>query len=304
MKNEENILKWLNRELSEEEISRLKKSDDFSILEKIAHYSKQIDTPKVDVEKAYEDFLAKTETTKKQGKVIRFNFKNVYKYAAALLILCTTSYFLLFNTTQEFETSFAETKTFTLPDNSEVSLNANSSVTFSDKNWDDNRNLDLEGEAFFKVAKGKKFTVKTEIGDITVLGTQFNVKERDNYFEVKTYEGKVKVDFKNTAVTLTKGKLFRVINNKIDTTSTFDVNQKSWLQNESVFKSTPLQFVFAEIENQFGYTIKTEAIDTTKLYSGGFSHKDINIALQSVTIPLQLSYKIDGKTITIYKYED
>lgn len=304
MKNKENILKWLNRELSEEETLRLKKSDDYSTLEKIAHYSQQIDTPKVDVEKVYADFLAQTETTKKQGKVIRFNFKNVYKYAAALVILCTTSYFLLFNTTQEFKTSFAETKTFALPDNSEVSLNSNSNISFSDKNWENNRNLDLEGEAFFKVAKGKKFTVKTEIGDVTVLGTEFNVKERDNYFEVKTYEGKVKVDFNNTSVTLIKGKLFRVMNNKIDTTSTFDISENSWLQKESVFKSTPLEFVLAEIENQFGYTIKTKNIDTTKLYSGGFSHKDINIALQSVTIPLQLSYKIDGKTITIYEYED
>lgn len=304
MKNEDNILKWLNGELSEKEVLRLKKSNDFSTLEKIEHYSKQIDIPKVDVEKSYSDFLALTKTTKKQGKVIRFNFKNLYKYAAALALLLTTSYFLFFNNSKEINTSFAETKTFNLPDNSEVILNANSSISFNNKNWQDNRNLKLEGEAFFKVAKGKVFTVETKIGEVTVLGTQFNVKKRENFFEVKTYEGKVKVAYNNSEVTLTKGQLFRVNNNKIDTISIFNINDVSWLQNESTFKSMPLQLVLQELENQFGYNINAENIDTSKLFTGGFSHTDIHKALQSVTIPLQLSYKIEGKNITIYNYED
>ena len=59
-----------------------------------------------------------------------------------------------------------------------------------------------------------------------------------------------------------------------------------------------------EIENQFGYTIETKDIDLDILYSGGFTHADINIALQSVTIPLQLSYKIEGEKIIIFNYDN
>lgn len=304
MKNENDILKWLNREASDEELTRLNKTNDFNTLEKIAHYSSQIDTPKVDVEKALADLKLKTKNTSKKGTVIPFNYKKLYKYAAAIVVLLTTSYFLLFNSNNtNFKTAFAETKNFNLPDNSEVILNANSEITYAKKDWQENRNLTLEGEAFFKVEKGKKFTVNTELGEVTVLGTQFNVKERTNYFEVKTYEGLVSVTYKDSLIKLPKGTIFKVINGIIDTNTTFDLNEKSWLQKESNFKSTELRFVLDEIENQFGYTIITQAVDLDILYSGGFTHTDVNIALQSVTIPLQLSYKIDGKKITIFNHD-
>lgn len=303
MEEKKDILKWLNRENSDEELTRLKKSNEFKTLEKIAHYSSQIDTPKVDVEKALKDVKLRTQKTTKKGKVVSLNFKKFYKYAAAVVVLLTTSYFFLFNNEANFKTQFAQTKNFNLPDNSEVMLNANSEISYSKKDWQDSRNLTLDGEAFFKVQKGKKFIVNTEIGAVTVLGTQFNVKERKNYFEVKTYEGLVSVAYNDTLVKLPKGTLFKVVNGVIDMNNTFNVNEKSWLQKESNFKSTALKFVLEEIENQFDYTIETKGLDLEILYSGGFTHTNVNIALQSVTIPLQLSYKIDGKKITIYKYD-
>lgn len=303
MENNKDILKWLNRDISDEELLRLKETEGFDTLEKIAHYTSQIETPKVNVENALADLKLKTQNKTKKGKVVAFNFNKVFKYAAVIAVLLTTSYFLLYNNDTNYTTEFAETKTFNLPDNSEVILNANSNVSYVKKEWENNRNLTLDGEAFFKVQKGEKFTVNTEIGNVTVLGTQFNVKERANYFEVKTYEGLVSVTYKDTLVKLPKGTIFKVVNGIIDTNTTFDTTEKSWLQKESNFKSTQLKFVLKEIENQFGYTITTNNINLETLYSGGFTHLDINVALQSVTIPLQLSYKIDGKTITIFTYD-
>lgn len=302
MEDKNDILKWLNRETSDEDLVRLKETDDFKTLEKIAHYSAQIETPKVDVKEALAALKIKTQNSSKKGKVVHFNFKQLYKYAAAIVVLFATSYFLLFNKTSSFKTEFAQTKTFNLPDNSEVVLNANSKIIYSKKDWEKRRNLTLEGEAYFKVQKGKKFTVNTAIGEVTVLGTQFNVKERANYFEVKTFEGLVSVTYKGKEIKLPIGSVFKVVNGVIDATNTFDVNEKSWLQKESNFKSIALRFVLAEIENQFEYTIETKDVDLDILYSGGFTHTDINIALQSITIPLQLSYKIDGKKITIFNY--
>jgi len=303
MENQKDILKWLNRGTSAEELARVKEAEDFKTLEKIAHYATQIETPKVDVKKALSDLKLKTQNTSKKAKVVQFNFKKIYKYAAAVAVLLTTSYFLLFNNTSSFKTTFAQTKTFNLPDKSEVLLNANSEISYAKNDWKKNRNLTLSGEAYFKVQKGKKFTVTTTIGAVTVLGTQFNVKERENYFEVKTYEGLVSVLYNDTLVKLPRGTIFKVVNGIIDTNNTFDVDEKSWLQKESNFKSTALGFVLAEIENQFDYKIETKNVDLDILYSGGFTHTDVNIALQSITIPLQLSYKINGNKITIFNYD-
>ena len=302
MENNNNLLKWLNRETSDDNLAPLKETEGFKTIEKIAHYSSQIETPKVDVAKAHEDFKLKKQNTAKKGKVIQFNFKKLSKYAAAVVLLFTTSYFLLFNNNSAFKTALAQTKSFNLPDNSKVVLNANSEISYVKKEWKKKRNLTLKGEAYFKVQKGKKFTVNTRLGKVTVLGTQFNVKERENYFEVKTYEGLVRVAYKDTVVLLPKGSLFKVVNGVVDTANAFDIYEKSWLQKESNFKSTSLGFVLAEIENQFDYKIETKDVDLDVLYTGGFTHTDINIALQSVTIPLQLSYKIDGKKITLFNY--
>ena len=304
MEDKNNILKWLNRETSDEELARLQESKDFKTLEKIAHYASQIETPKVNVDKALEDFKLRTQKTAKKGRIIPFNFKQISKYAAIIVVLLTTSYFLFFNNETSFKTQFSQTKTFNLPDNSEVILNSNSTITFNKNKWKSNRHLTLDGEAYFKVQKGEKFTVNTEIGEVTVLGTKFNVKERTNYFEVKTYEGLVSVAYKDTLVKLSKGTIFKVLNGTIDTVNTFDIKENSWLQKESNFKSTALRFVLKEIENQFGYSIETKDIDLDILYSGGFTHADVNIALQSVTIPLQLSYKIEGEKIIIFNYDN
>lgn len=304
MKDDKYILKWLNGEqLSDEELVLLKKEGDFKTLEKIAHYSSQIETPKVDINKALKEFENKKTTTTKKGKVVPFSFTKLYKYAAAVAVILVSSYFLFFNNETNYNTQFAEIKTIDLPDASEVILNANSSLSFKKKTWNQNRDLQLNGEAFFKVKKGKSFTVNTSVGKVTVLGTQFNVKERKNYFEVKTFEGLVSVSYNDTLVTLPKGKMFKVINGKIDTLNTFNTNSKYWLQKESNFTSVPLQHVLNELQNQYNYTIKTKNVDLEQLYTGGFTHNDINIALQAITIPLQLSYEIEENNITIYKYD-
>ncbi len=105
----------------------------------------------------------------------------------------------------------AEKTAVELPDLSQVKLNAQSRLTFNKKSWNKKREVVLDGEAYFKVAKGSKFSVITKDGTVTVLGTQFNVKHRDNYFEVVCFEGSVGVEYKESSVTLKPGYSFLII---------------------------------------------------------------------------------------------
>jgi ferric-dicitrate binding protein FerR (iron transport regulator) len=91
--------------------------------------------------------------------------------------LLTSAYFLFYNTTSSFETQIAQTKTFHLPDDSEVLLNAASKITFNEKIID-KRTLKEKPQV-----KGQTFS-KTQLMVLKVLGTHFNVKQRKNYFEV------------------------------------------------------------------------------------------------------------------------
>jgi hypothetical protein len=50
----------------------------------------------------------------------------------------------------------------------------------------------------------------------------------------------------------------------------------------------PLDQVIAELERQYDIKIKSDGVDTTKLFTGSFTHSNQKIAVESVTIPLKL----------------
>ncbi|WP_296313094.1 FecR family protein [Winogradskyella sp. UBA3174] len=302
METENDILKWFNGEMSTEDFKKLHPNEDFSVLEKLGFYTKQFDVPNINAQEAFEDFKVK-HFKKEETKVLSLNFKSFLKIAAILLIMLTSSYFVFFNNTRSYATKIAQTETLTLPDNSQVILNAKSSLSFSKKNWRSNRTLNLDGEAYFMVSKGEKFTVNTDAGSVQVLGTQFNIKERKNYFEVKCYEGSVSVTQNGKTTLLTLGKTFRVVNGDIVNIKDFNIKNPAWLTQESTFENVPLWQVIDELEIQYDMTITAKSIDTSKLFSGSFTHTDQNIALQSVTIPLNINYEIIDKQVEFYSYE-
>jgi ferric-dicitrate binding protein FerR (iron transport regulator) len=79
-----------------------------------------------------------------------------------------------------------------LPDGSIAYLNNNSSIEF-DRNFGQ-RIVKQDGEVFFDVRKGDSpFIVKTELGEIQVLGTKFNVRSDNNELEVEVQEGTVEL---------------------------------------------------------------------------------------------------------------
>ena len=130
MKNENNILKWFDNELSEQDVKDLNQSENIETLEKIAFYSQQMQAPQVDAQKALADFKER-KLTKKEPKVIPLNFKTFMKVAAVLVVMLTSSYFLFFNNNMAFETQIAQNETLILPDNSEVILNASSKLNYN-----------------------------------------------------------------------------------------------------------------------------------------------------------------------------
>ncbi|WP_210464289.1 FecR family protein [Rufibacter roseolus] len=118
----------------------------------------------------------------------------------ALVVLSIALYYLMQRgqgETIRYATQYGEVKSVLLPDGSEVTLNANSSLSFK-KPWDAEftREVTLKGEAFFKVThqqNDQKFKVKlADTVSIEVLGTQFTATKRPHDTKVVLNEGKVK----------------------------------------------------------------------------------------------------------------
>ncbi|MCB0398785.1 MAG: FecR domain-containing protein [Winogradskyella sp.] len=293
MTREELIQKWLDHSLNSEEQKAFEQLEDYKDLMQLNSALQSFKSPEFSVDKNYDALKPKLST-----KTSQYWYKPLLKIAA-ILAICFSVYYYTTTLDSTFNTEIASQTTIELPDASEVILNANSNLVFNENNWDNKRDVQLTGEAFFKVAKGERFNVVTKDGIVSVLGTQFNVKQRDGFFEVRCYEGLVGVKTKDSYTELQPGNGLRIIDGKLFANEKEITTQPSWLRGESIFTNTPLKHVITELENYYDIKIVVDKADANRLYTGGFTHKNLDLALQSVTIPLNLSYSKSGTSIVL-----
>ncbi len=295
MKREDLIQKWLNHELNAEEFEAFKNLEDYDALVNMDRHLKAFKAPEYHTSEELNIVLNQIKSPKTMSQ----NWVRAAIRIAAVVVICFSVYYSLTLDTTISTLAANKEANIELPDASIVSLNASSSVIFNRHNWSNKRKVELEGEAFFKVAKGSKFEVKTEAGTVTVLGTQFNIKHRDNYFEVICYEGKVGVTYQNQETTLLAGDSFLMIDGKLIAKEKEKLATPSWLNNESQFISLPYSIVLDEFERQYNVKIDPTDVDVTQLFTGGFSHNNIDVALQAITLPLHVTYSKNKNTITL-----
>lgn len=207
----------------------------------------------------------RTKNVRKRRRVVRY----WPAIAASVLALVVTVW--LFRSQMSvgedtYSTSFAEMAEYPLPDGSLVSLNANSRIRLSET-WEEGaqREVWLEGEAYFKVAKKAsgeaKFIVHTNGPDIEVLGTQFNVNTRQDRTLVFLEEGRIQL--KND-----RGDLMKVMEpgdlaDYSGGTADFFANVDSgkyllWLKGYFTTEDLTYEEVIARIEEIYGVEMQIE----------------------------------------------
>lgn len=295
MKREILISKWLNNDLNDQELEAFKKLQDYDDLVKLSNSVQAFKANEYDSSKELERIL---KTIKPSTKKSTHWFKPAMQ-VAAILALCFSLYYYTTTLDTTITTDVAQKTTIELPDASTVSLNAKTFLAYNKKTWKHERDVELDGEAFFKVHKGSTFNVKTKAGTVTVFGTQFNVKQRDHYFEVICYEGIVGITYNSQLTKLKAGDSFLIIDGKLIAKEKENRSTPSWLNNESQFKSLPYKEVLSEFERQYNVTFVAQNIDTKQLFTGSFAHNNIEIALKSITLPLHLTYSKTNNTVTL-----
>ncbi len=296
MNREELISKWLDNDLNEQELKAFKNLEDYDDLVMLNTGLQAFKADDYDTSKELENVLSKIKSTKSQTTT---HWIKSFMRVAAILAVCFSLYYYTTTLDTTITTAVAQKTTVELPDASSVSLNAESLLAFNKNHWKKERDVELEGEAFFKVAKGSSFNVKTKSGTVTVYGTQFNVKQRNNYFEVICYEGLVGVTHKSKEIKLKPGDSFLIIDGKTIAKEKENRATPSWLNNESTFKSLPFKTIVAEFERQYDVDITLMKIDSTQLFTGSFTHNNLEIALKSITLPLHLTYSKTNNTIIL-----
>jgi len=301
MKKELLIQKWLDDELNAAELKAFKALPEYDSYTKLSEKAKLFKDTSYNVSVEFEKLNSTIKKRKQATKTVQW-IKPLLRVAAVFIIGLAVYYSPIYGDMATVNTLASNTASIELPDNSKVKLNAASSLKFEKRNWKKKREVNLVGEAYFKVEKGSQFDVVTWLGKVSVLGTQFNVKQRVNYFEVICYEGLVSVSFKGKEIKLPAGKTFKLIDGVIIEGETKDA-APSWSENNiSSFKSVPYSEVIKEFERQYNIKVETNNIDSEQLFTGSFTNNDEELALKSITLPLQLKFnKTNNATIVLTK---
>lgn len=300
--NNEFIKDWLEGKISQQELQSKKEKGDSDVLqyEELITRSAGLKVPEsTSKAEAWQKLSARIKSegteTISGAKVVKMNTWFYYSIAASVSLLAVV--FFVFSKTT-VSTQMAETRVFSLPDGSEVTLNANSKLNVPRFVWIGDRKVTLDGEAFFNVTKGKTFMVESEAGTVTVLGTSFNVNARAKVYEVACYTGKVKVSSNKNEVLLTQGLFTTLKDQTLTRAEMFDYDKTTWRDGDFHFEGKPLRVVLDELERQFGIEIVFTG-DDTRLYTGYFNNKNIEQALDMVCKPMALNYYREQNKIFI-----
>ncbi len=284
--NEQYLSDWLAGKLSDDQLRELVSETDFLAYQQIKNILGNSTVVAPDSAASF-DTIKKKLAEKKSAppkKVIP-----LWTYAVAACLIVTLGWYQFYFLSNEVQTLVGTSKTITLKDNSKVTLNAKSKVLYANL-FQYNRTIQLEGEAFFEVEKGRSFTVKTDLGEVKVLGTKFNVTSFDDYFEVVCYEGKVRVETKQRTTILTQGESVRFYNGSFENWADATLQQPLWMDGETAFKKVPMKYVMSKFEDQFDVEVAFPKSVENITFTGSFTHKNRETALQSICIPLQLKY--------------
>jgi len=223
------------------------------------------------------------------------------KIASVLLIGVFTTYFLLAPeevtpSMQSLYVPHGQRAELFLSDGTEVWLNSGTTLTFPEHFSGKSRNITLDGEGYFKVAKDKNrpFIVHTGKYDVRVLGTEFNLKSyaKNNYFETALIEGSVEVlsDYQ-PPVRLMKNETVYLSEDKLLKGSINDFNYFKWREGLICFEKENLSSLFKKLELYYDVQI---VIENERLlnwsYTGKFRIKD---GVEHVLRVLQLRHAFE-----------
>ncbi len=270
----------------------------------------------------------------------------VFRWASAAAVFITAAFLALKwhkppepelqpETLQQLATQYGAKSQLVLPDGTRVWLNAGSKLDYPKQFTGTNREVTLEGEAYFDVTANKQhpFWVHTRAFTVKVVGTAFNVRAYADEDSAATslIRGSVEVELtankKNTVLLRPNEKLtvpvaasdqefqkasdadikkniFPEIKKTVITTDKANtVVETAWMENKLAFKNTSFQQIALSLEKWFAVSIQFKNENKKKLkLSGTFEGETLEEILEAFSVAninggKEFSYKKDSEGV-------
>lgn len=197
---------------------------------------------------------------------------------------------------------------FNLPDGTEVTLNSESKVVFEKFFDKETREIALEGEAYFEVAKDslRPFIVTTGRIHTKALGTEFNVKAYpDHLIQISLVEGSVLVssdsqDSLNEQ--LNPGEeILANSESSLWEKSNFDLEEiTAWMNKTLILKKTPFKETIQSLERWYGVKfIISGKMPEDVFITGKFKDESLKNVLDGISYSTKYNYTIEGKIVKL-----
>jgi transmembrane sensor len=240
---------------------------------------------------------------KKNGEVVASQKNNEINYHSA-----NSMDKLVYN---ELKIPYGQTFKIMLSDGTQINMNAGSSLKYPVQFIKGhNREVVLQGEAFFDVAKDKAhpFIVKTRGVDVKVLGTKFNVScyKEDADINTVLVEGSVSLsDAANKKAMLVPGEKgsWNSKNAEIDIEAVDTRFYTEWINGEIVFRKTAFRDIIIKLERTYNVTFENNRKDILdKKFNASFNTniESIEKVLETMSKIQSFNYVKEGKLIKIY----
>ncbi|MGQ8336198.1 FecR family protein [Sunxiuqinia sp. A32] len=284
-------LEELKKIVEREESNRLI----FSQLKNEKHISEKIDEyEKIDRQKAWQKYSGKLAFVKLEQTIRK------WKIAAVIFMIIgigslsgilryefssTDSGKLLYTT---FTTPLGQNSKIVLPDQSVVWLNSGTTITYNNHFSIDNRDVEIEGQAFFQVEHNEELPLIVNCRDlnVTVLGTKFDVNAYPDHtnIEIVLQEGKVELthdNYKSFRQILNPGEKleFDTENVGLNVSQVDIYKYTSWKDGILIFKNDPMNEVLEKLERW--YNIKID-VRNKEIYNLVFNATIVNQSVEEI----------------------
>ncbi|HNQ68625.1 MAG TPA: FecR domain-containing protein [Bacteroidales bacterium] len=310
------IAKYLAGEANPEEISIIEtwinsgNQDEFRKIKAVwiasDFSSRQFDTQSA-LNNINERILASEK--KKKKKIL-----SIYIAVAALALIILIPTLIITNKNLSSNSkmlSFSTTdsvKQFKMEDGSMLTLNSNTKIEYS-KDFEKNRLVKLDGEAFFEVqhkTDENKFVVIAKDCQITVVGTKFNIKSfaDSDLVEVYVTEGLVQVSEINNdnyiSLSADEKAIYNTKSKQITKTSTNNSADIYWKTKKIVFDDAPISEVSSVISEVYGINVISELSNAQNLkLNTSFENNSLDEVIKILQLTLDIRIEKHDNTIIL-----
>lgn len=195
----------------------------------------------------------------------------------------------------------------TLADGTTVWLNANSTLTYPSKFIHETREVQLEGEAYFEVAKDKlkPFIVRAKGQEIEVLGTKFNVNSYHNEPTVNTtlLEGAIKVTSGSNILYVKPGEQVASAGETMELLQVHAPNVIDWTEGDFNLNHVNFKVAMRKIARWYDVDIVYDITVPDDLEAGGWISRDrpLSHVLHSIEATGMVKFKVEGRKIHVLR---